>query len=92
MSTVPQDDRIDLRLPAEQKQLIEQAAEWLGQPVSSFILSLAIPKAVEVLHDRDVTILSIEERDRFLALLDQTDPEPNAAMRRAAERSQHIIE
>jgi uncharacterized protein (DUF1778 family) len=86
MTTSPKNDRLDLRLPAGQKRLIEQAAEWLGQPVSSFVLGVVLPRASEVLRDRDVTTLSERDRDRFLELLDDADAAPNEALIRAAER------
>lgn len=83
MSASAKSERVDLRIPPDQKRLLEQAAALRGQSLSDFIRSTAIEGARAVVRRADVTILSTRDRDRFLAILDDDAP-PNAALRRAA--------
>jgi uncharacterized protein (DUF1778 family) len=83
-------ERLDLRLPAELKEIIERAAAALGQTVSSFILGVAVPHARGVLRDAETLTLTGQDRDRFLAALD-ADDEPSEALRRAAGRYKAAI-
>ena len=80
------DARLNFRLPTEIKATIEEAAAYLGQSVSDFAVSTLAQTARQVIQDRDVTRLSQRDRDRFLALLDDTDIEPNAALIKAVKR------
>jgi uncharacterized protein (DUF1778 family) len=80
------DARLNFRLPTEIKATIEEAAACLGQSVSDFAVSTLAQTARQVIQDRDVTRLSQRDRDRFLALLDDTDIEPNAALIKAVKR------
>lgn len=84
-------ERLDLRLPAELKELIEQAAALVGQNVSAFILGLAVPHAREVIRDAENITLSGQDRDRFLTALDDVNAEPNEALRRAAGKYKAAI-
>ncbi len=78
--------RLNFRLPAELKRVIEEAASSLGQTVGDFAVSTLVRQARSVIHERNVTVLSDRDRDRILALLDDQDAAPNAALTAAAER------
>jgi uncharacterized protein (DUF1778 family) len=80
------DARINVRLPSELKQTIEEAAAALGQTVSEFTISTVVQEARQVLQAAQVTRLSQRDRDRFLEALDDVDATPNAALRAAARR------
>jgi len=80
------DARINVRLPSELKQTIEEAAATLGQSVSEFAVSTVVREARQILQEAQVTRLSNRDRDRFLAALDATDVPPNAALKVAAKR------
>lgn len=77
--------RMDFRLQAEQKSLIEQAAALSGQTLSQFGITAMLQAARASIEQATVTELSNRDRDVFLAMLD-ADVEPNAALRAAAER------
>jgi uncharacterized protein (DUF1778 family) len=79
-------ERLDLRVPSQIKRMIEHAAALSGQTVSSFILGTVTRKARRVIRDAEVIELTNRDRDRFLAALEKTGAQPNAALRRAAER------
>ena len=86
MDTIARRERLDLRLPADKKQTIEQAAALSGQTVSNFILSTTVRQARKVIRESASIELSNRDRDRFLAALDDADAKPNAALLRAAGR------
>lgn len=86
MPTARSDARINVRLPGELKETIEEAAAALGQTVSEFTVSTVVREARHVLQEAQVTRLSNRDRDRFLAALDALDSKPNAALKAAARR------
>ncbi len=86
MTTTRADARINVRLPNELKQTIEEAAAALGQTVSEFTVSTVVQEARQVLEAAQVTKLTQRDRDRFLAALDDTNATPNAALKAAARR------
>jgi uncharacterized protein (DUF1778 family) len=73
-----------MRLPADAKEKIEQAATLSGLTLTDFAIHSLVRSADEVLERHRVRMLSDRDRDRFLALLDG-DHEPNDALRTAAE-------
>jgi uncharacterized protein (DUF1778 family) len=78
-------DRIDARLPAETKQLIERAAVITGVTLSDFVISKAHEAAATIVREHDTWALSRRESKAFVdALLNP--PDPNAALRTAAAR------
>ena len=87
MTTITRNDaRINVRLPSELKQTIEDAAMALGQTVTEFAISTVVREARQVLQDAQVTRLSNRDRNRFLKALDDADAKPNAALKAAARR------
>ncbi len=85
MATQPKNRaRLEFRLSREQKELIERAASALGQTVSDFATSILVVRAERALQEASETRLSHRDRDVFLAMLD--DAEPNEALRKAGER------
>lgn len=86
MATGARDARLNFRLPADLKDVIEEAAACLGQSVSDFAVSTLVQQARSVVEQRNVTELSDRDRDRFRALLDDAEARPNAALVKAAKR------
>jgi uncharacterized protein (DUF1778 family) len=87
MATITRNDaRINVRLPSELKQTIEDAASALGQTVSEFAISTVVREARQVLQDTQITRLSNRDRDRFLEALDAADAKPNTTLKAAARR------
>lgn len=85
------DQRLDLRIQGEMKTLIERAAALSGETLSTFVLSSTLRRARKVLREADVIDLSNEARDRFLAVLDDVDTRPNAALLKAADRHEAMV-
>jgi uncharacterized protein (DUF1778 family) len=80
------DARLNVRLAQPLKEVIEEAAAAMGQTVSDFAVSTLVQAARQVVEQRQVTELTNRDRDRFLALLDDTSRQPNKALREAAAR------
>jgi uncharacterized protein (DUF1778 family) len=79
------EDRIDARLPAETKALIERAAVITGVTLSDFVITHAYEAARTVVTEHDAWVLSRRASRAFVeALLDP--PAPNAALKAAAAR------
>jgi uncharacterized protein (DUF1778 family) len=75
---------LDVRLAGEHKQLIQRAAELLGESISAFTVSTLVHEAQQVVERFSSLQLSDRDRDSFLSALD-APPEPNARLRKAAE-------
>jgi uncharacterized protein (DUF1778 family) len=86
MATGARDARLNFRLSSDLKEVIEEAAAFLGQSVSDFAVSTLTQQARSVIEQRNVTLLSDRDRDRFIALLDDVEARPNAALIKAAKR------
>ena len=82
MATEP---RLNFRIPAELKEVIEEAAAALGQSVGDFSVSTLVEHARAVIRERNVTELSRRDRDLFIVLLDDPKAKPNAALVNAAK-------
>ena len=76
MSVTTKTNRIDIRLSDQDKEMIEKAAAYSRQSVSSYIISVVIKQAQLDLKENDILYLSNEDRDFILNLLDNPQ-EPN---------------
>lgn len=87
MSTTTKTDgsRLNFRLPAGIKKRIEDAALVSGLTVTDFAVSALASSADEILRQHHHRKLSARDSEIFLAMIDNP-PEPNAALRSAAER------
>ena len=85
MTRSAQTERLDVRLSPENKELIAQAADILGLNLSSFTVATLVEEARKVVDSRAVVRMSNEDRETFLALLDNP-PEPADALKRAVKR------
>lgn len=61
---------INVRIPTEQKTIIDNAAQLLGKSRTAFILELAVRHAEDILAEKTHFQLSPEQWDAFTALLD----------------------
>jgi uncharacterized protein (DUF1778 family) len=64
-------DRLEIRLEAEHRALLDKAAAASAMSVSSFVLSHATDAARAVLADRTSFVLPEERWDAFVELLDR---------------------
>ena len=78
-------ERVEARLSPEQRERIEQAAQYEGRSVSSFMVDAAMERAEHLLAQRDVTTVPAEYFDHLLLALDDPDRVPN--LKRVAKRA-----
>ena len=69
MSASSKDSRIDLRVTAEQKALLEKAASMQGVSLSAYTLIHLLPQAQKDVEDREKLVLTDRDRDLFLSAI-----------------------
>ena len=69
MSASSKDSRIDLRVTAEQKALLEKAASMQGVSLSAYTLLHLLPQAQKDVEDREKLVLTDRDRDLFLSAI-----------------------
>lgn len=77
------DARLEARVSATQKSLLQQAAALSGRTLSEFVVASAQEAARRVLAEHESIRLSREEQLAFVQAL-LTPSEPNARLKRAA--------
>ncbi len=85
------DSRVDLRISPEEKDLLEKAASMKGLTLSSYLISNSLEAARRDIENYHKLILSDDERDLFLSLM-ENPPEPNPALKSAMKRFQDEYE
>ena len=70
MATASRSEKLDLRLSAEAKRRLTEAAAVAQRSVSDFVLTSALAKADETLADRQRFGLDDEQWNAFMAALD----------------------
>ncbi len=79
------DERIAVRLPADAKRALEDAAAISGRSLTDFVIDSAMAAAREAIENTERIRLGQEDRAVFMAAL-ADPPEPNKALRDAAAR------
>ena len=77
--------RLDVRLNAQAKEKIEQAAVASHQTVTDFVVSTLLRASEDALARHHTIHLTNRDRDLFLASLDR-DARPNCALRKAVTK------
>lgn len=77
-------ERLETRIPAAQKALLQRAAALQGQTLSNFILEATLAKARLVIRDRDIIDLSQSDQVAFAEAL-LNPPKPNAKLKKATD-------
>ena len=77
------EDYIQIRVKPEIKSMLKQAALGSGLSLSRFILDNSLKAAEKILAEQASMTLKHEEFERFIQAL-ENPPEPNAALRKAA--------
>jgi len=80
----PKRNTLNLRITAELRGLIDQAADLSGKNRTDFVLEAARQAAEDTLLDRTVFLVDPEAYDAFVALLD-APPRPNDRLRRSLQ-------
>jgi uncharacterized protein (DUF1778 family) len=75
------DVKINLRAPAQTKEIIDKAAKVVGKTLTDFMIDTARQRAEEVLLDQRFFVLDEEKFAQFMAVLDQP-PAPSEELRK----------
>ena len=67
------EDRLELRLERERRQLLDQAAQAAWLSTSAFVLEYATLAAQQALADRTLFVLPADRWDAFVELLDRPE-------------------
>jgi uncharacterized protein (DUF1778 family) len=79
------DNRLNLRISPEEKELLEKAASIKGLSLNSYIISNCLEAARRDIETYHECVLSDKDRDLFLSLI-ENPPEPNQALKLAMAR------
>jgi uncharacterized protein (DUF1778 family) len=79
-------ERVEARLSADQRNRIEQAAQFAGESMSSFMVNAAVDRADEVIAAQTSTVVPAKYFEALLAALDEP-PEPSPRLAAAAKRA-----
>lgn len=77
-------ETLNLRIPAQERSLIDRAAQSSGKTRTDFILSAARRAAEETLLDQTLFLVSQATYAKFAAMLD-APPKRNARLRRTMQ-------
>jgi uncharacterized protein (DUF1778 family) len=77
--------RLEARITAEQKVLIERAAAYEGRSVSDFVVATVQEAAKAVIQEHELLRLN-ESQSRALVETLLSPPEPNEALHQAAKQ------
>ncbi len=81
------DERLQVRLNAEAKALLQRAANYRHKTVSQFVLTTALAEAEKVIRENEAVALSAADWKVFYDAL-SSPPAPNAALRKAFAKYQ----
>lgn len=84
MPRMPDNDRIDMRVPPENKATLTRAAAIKHLDLTAYILRTVLPKAEADIAEAENLALSERDSLRVLALLEHP-PAPSARLVRAAK-------
>ncbi len=85
--TKKRNERVDLRVDSESKDLFARAAEISGSSLSAFLVESARKRAYRLLEEHDRVILKNQARDIFMSTL-SSPPTPNETLKKAAKNIQ----
>ncbi len=77
--------RVNLRIDAASKRILERAAAHVGSNLSDFVLSNALAAANEVIRSHETIVLSPRDWDVFFEAL-VNPPEPGERLQQALRR------
>jgi len=83
-------ERLQARVAPDVHATLKRAAEMEGRSVSDFVIAAAHAAAQRAIEQTQIIRLSVEDQRRFAAALIDP-PEPNEALRRAAQlHAEHV--
>lgn len=68
-NTENKQERVNIRLKPQTKQVLERAASFEGKTVSDFILTTAMARAEKTIRDHEVMRLNAQDAETFINAL-----------------------
>ena len=84
-------ERLEARVSRETKVLCERAAALEGRSLTDFLVSSTVEAAKRAIREKEFLELAERDRTAFVTALLAPTPEPNARLRKAAERHQQLL-
>lgn len=82
--------RIEARISPEMLAVVKRAAEIQGRSVSDFVVAAAQEAAQRTIEDTTIIRLSVEDQRLMLDTI-LNPPEPNEALRKAADAHKRLV-
>jgi len=83
-------ERLEARVPREQKKFFQHAAELRGVTLTDFVIGALQEAATKAVEDHTMIKLAAEEQKIFVDAL-MNPPAPNEALQQAAERYRRMV-
>lgn len=80
MAAIAKNNRINIRVSDDDKEMLELAAQYSKQSLSSYIVDIVLKQAELDIKKNETITLNNEQRDLFLKILDNP-PLPNEALK-----------
>lgn len=80
MAAIAKNNRINIRVSDDDKEMLELAARYSKQSLSSYIVDIVLKQAELDIKKNETITLNNEQRDLFLKILDNPPP-PNEALK-----------
>lgn len=80
MAAIAKNNRINIRVSDDDKEMLELAARYSKQSLSSYIVDIVLKQAELDIRKNETITLNNEQRDLFLKILDNPPP-PNEALK-----------
>lgn len=82
--------RIEARISPEALDIVKRAAEIQGRSVSDFVVAAAQEAAQRTIEETGIIRLSIEDQQALMEAI-LNPPEPNEALRKAADAHKRLV-
>lgn len=82
--------RLQMRVSAERREILERAASLTGRSLTEFVLDSAEQAAVRAIEERQVLHLTRQDAEFLVATL-LNPPEPGPRLRQAAVRYRDLV-
>jgi uncharacterized protein (DUF1778 family) len=79
-------ERLEARVTADQKRLLQEAAALQGRTLSDFVVGSLVETAKRVLQERDLVVLSTKDREVFVRALLNPPTRKGGRLARAVDR------
>lgn len=88
-SVSPRAERLEARITADQKRLLQEAAALQGRTLTDFVVGSLVETATRLLQERELIVLSANDRQVFVRALLNPPRRKGGRLARAVDRYRH---